>query len=65
MIIKEYNDEYSRAVFDRMQELLDDFIRERFPSYHLHALGVHRDDMTEEVELRLHLRPGTSRKLLP
>jgi ribosomal protein S3 len=55
MNVKWYNDMSAKIAYDHMRYKLDPIIEEMFPNYELSHVGVNRNEVTEEVTIKLHL----------
>lgn len=55
--MKWYADEAARRVHARLSEAMKPILAELCPSHELSHLGINRNDLTNEVQLRLHLNP--------
>ncbi len=62
---KWYADEHARRVHAAMSEALRDVIAKLCPGYELSHMGINRNDVTEEVQIRLHLNPLGRVKVRP
>ena len=52
-----YNDESAKRAHHVLSEHLKPMIADVFPDYELSHFGIKRDDITEEVVIKLHLNP--------
>ncbi len=60
-----YTDQAARAAHLRAQELLAAFVAEMCPRHELSHMGINRSDDTNEVQIRLHLFPIGSARVVP
>lgn len=62
---KWYADNSAKLAHEVMSAALADFVAKVFPGYELSHSGFNRNDMTEEVVIRLHLNPIGSVRVVP
>lgn len=62
---KWFTDEAARRTHLRAQELLSRFVAEMCPGYELSHMGINRNNETNEVQIRLHLNPIGSVRVVP
>lgn len=50
-----YNDQSAKLHYEQMKAAFDPIIANMFPNLELSHVGVHRNEVTEEVIIKLHL----------
>lgn len=57
MNIKWYADAASKIAYEQLEISLAPFVAENFPGHKLSLVGFNRDLITEEVTIKLHIKP--------
>ena len=63
--IKFYSDQAAFIAHQRVKAELQHMVDALFPNLELSHIGINRNDMTEAVEIRLHLNPIGSVRVVP